>query len=139
MVVTVIWLASSGILLWQMWSRRETGRVYLDVEGRERAEGPDPALEKIIQRMIDAGEPEDQIASVIREHPEVVIMDSGTENTFPPGTDPRMAAAIVRHRRSMARARFVAGWLLPPLILYTFGFSVGWIHRGFNPKPAKPK
>lgn len=136
-VVTVIWLAISGILLWQMWSQRETGEVYLDLEGRElRSEERPDALKTIVQRMIDAGEPEDRIASVIREYPpEVVIVDRGTENIFPPGTDPKTAAAIVRHRRNVTWARLGAIWLLPPLVFYGFGSCVGWVYRGFKRSP----
>jgi hypothetical protein len=61
----------------------------------------------------------------------VIVGDNGTETIFPPGTDPKRAAAIVRHRRNLTTARFAIVWLLPPLVLYAFGWSVGWVRRGF--------
>jgi hypothetical protein len=69
----------------------------------------------------------------------VIIDDNGTEHVFPPGSDPKRAAAIVRQqlaeRRLQLRRRFTAQLLgasiFPAAVLYALGWSVGWVRRGF--------
>jgi hypothetical protein len=69
--------------------------------------------------------------------PPVVIRADGTEHTFSPGFDQTQAIAIararaVRHRRAIALGLAMVAGVFPIAGLYAFGWSVGWIRRGFS-------
>ena len=105
----------------------------------------------VLQRMIDAGETEQNIATVIRHFETTtagpafeflgrfVFLDRTHFTTEASIADLRAqldrAYATERSIRLWSRVRgIVALALLPPIVLFVFGLTVGWIFRGFRPK-----
>jgi hypothetical protein len=133
-VVTVLWLAGAGVVLWQVGSELETDKIYLDLTGAVEFV-PDSFVPDVPTAKFDReGTP--ILVGVGEVMPDgrssIAIVDGrGTEKIFPPGTDPMKAAAVVRQRRNLMRMRVAAILLLPPLVLYGLGCSVAWVYRGF--------
>lgn len=111
-VLAVLWLVMSGAGLWKAHQRTDT--VFLDPNtGRETPQ--DGFLR---------GQPEGPLV--------VVVAGNERQYIFPPGTDPKKAAGIVRQYRNAQTKSLLALWLIPPVVLYVLGWSVGWVYLGFR-------
>jgi len=109
-------------------------------------------LKKILQRMLDAGEPEDNIKLVIRHYAaqqivwvHVPLEGSSQEavlcfsKELPQTEMERISAdyrgayaSALKAKRWRHAGWVLTFWLLPGVFLYALGYGVAWVRRGFR-------